>query len=289
MVIAGALNVVLNFILCVVLTNKVAAVGIATLASQVLGAMLVLIHLIRIDGPCRLNVRELTFSFGEFGKIMSTGLPSAFNTALYSISNLQIQSAINSFGSSAVAGNSASAHIEGVASSCTGAFGTTALTFVGQNIGAGRNDRIKRSIRFSALMSVCITVTISVLSLALRRPLLGLFLPTNEMAVRFAEVRMFSLFSLFWMAATNSVLSSSVQAFGYPSFPMINSIVTVLLFRIVWMSAIYPSLPFGPDPVKNIFNLYSCYMVSWTLSLIAITVMFFIVYSRYKRGKVRVL
>lgn len=289
MVIAGALNVVLNFILCVVLTNKVAAVGIATLASQVLGAVLVLIHLIRIDGPCRLNVRELTFSFGEFGKIMSTGLPSAFNTALYSISNLQIQSAINSFGSSAVAGNSASAHIEGVASSCTGAFGTTALTFVGQNIGAGRNDRIKHSIRFSALMSVCITVTISVLALALRRPLLGLFLPTNEMAVRFAEVRMFSLFTLFWMAATNSVLSSSVQAFGYPSFPMINSIVTVLLFRVVWMSVIYPSLPFGPDPVKNIFNLYSCYMVSWTLSLITITVMFFTVYSRYKKGKIKAL
>ena len=289
MILAGVLNVVLNFILCIVLTNKVAAVGIATLASQMLGAVLVLIYLIRIDGPCRLNVRELTFSFDEFGKIMSTGLPSAFNGALYSISNLQIQSAINSFGSSAVAGNSASAHIEGVASSCTGAFGTAALTFVGQNIGAGRDDRIKHSIRFSMLMSVCITVTISALSLLLRRPLLGLFLPTNELAVRFAEVRMFSLFSLFWMAATNSVLSSSVQAFGYPSFPMINSIVTVLLFRVVWMSAIYPNLPFGPDPVRNIFNLYSCYMVSWTLSLIAIAVMFSIVYSRYKKGKIKVL
>ena len=289
MIFAGALNVVMNFILCAILTNKVAAVGIATLSSQVLGAVLVIIHLLRIDGPCRLNVRELTFSFSEFKKIMATGLPGAFNGALYSISNLQIQSAINSFGSSAVAGNSASAQIEGLASSCTNAFGTAALTFVGQNIGARRDDRIKQTIRFSILASVAVTVTFSALALIFRIPLLKLFLPTNELAVRFAEVRMFSLFTLFWMAATNSVLSSSVQAFGYPSFPMTNSIVTVLLFRVLWMGWIYPNLPVSADPVSNIFNLYSCYMVSWTLSLIAITVMFFIVYTRYKRGKIRVL
>ena len=289
MIFAGALNVVMNFILCVILTNKVAAVGIATLSSQVLGAVLVIIHLLRIDGPCRLDVRELTFSFSEFKKIMATGLPGAFNGALYSISNLQIQSAINSFGSSAVAGNSASAQIEGLASSCTNAFGTAALTFVGQNIGARRDDRIKQTIRFSILASVAVTVTFSALALIFRIPLLKLFLPTNELAVRFAEVRMFSLFTLFWMAATNSVLSSSVQAFGYPSFPMTNSIVTVLLFRVLWMGWIYPNLPVSADPVSNIFNLYSCYMVSWTLSLIAITVMFFIVYTRYKRGKIRVL
>ena len=289
MIFAGALNVVMNFILCAILTNKVAAVGIATLSSQMLGAVLVIIHLLRIDGPCRLNVRELTFSFSEFKKIMATGLPGAFNGALYSISNLQIQSAINSFGSSAVAGNSASAQIEGLASSCTNAFGTAALTFVGQNIGARRDDRIKQTIRFSLLASVAVTVTFSALALIFRIPLLKLFLPTNELAVRFAEVRMFSLFTLFWMAATNSVLSSSVQAFGYPSFPMINSIVTVLLFRVLWMGWIYPNLPVSADPVSNIFNLYSCYMVSWTLSLIAITVMFFIVYTRYKRGKIRVL
>ena len=289
MIFAGALNVVMNFILCAILTNKVAAVGIATLSSQMLGAVLVIIHLLRIDGPCRLNVRELTFSFSEFKKIMATGLPGAFNGALYSISNLQIQSAINSFGSSAVAGNSASAQIEGLASSCTNAFGTAALTFVGQNIGARRDDRIKQTIRFSILASVAVTVTFSALALIFRIPLLKLFLPTNELAVRFAEVRMFSLFTLFWMAATNSVLSSSVQAFGYPSFPMTNSIVTVLLFRVLWMGWIYPNLPVSADPVSNIFNLYSCYMVSWTLSLIAITVMFFIVYTRYKRGKIRVL
>ena len=136
---------------------------------------------------------------------------------------------------------------------------------------------------------MAVTVAFSAFALIFRVPLLKLFLPADNLAVRFAQVRMFSLFTLFWMAATNSVLSSSVQAFGYPSFPMINSIVTVLLFRVVWMSWIYPNLPLHADPVSNIFNLYSCYMVSWTLSLITITVMFFIVYYRYKRGKVRVL
>lgn len=289
MILSGILNVLMNLIFCIVLPNKVAAVGIATLASQALGAILVMIHLLKLDGPCRLNVKELSFSFDEFKKIMSTGLPGAFNGALYSISNLQIQSAINSFGSSAVAGNSASAQIEGLASSCTNAFGTAALTFVGQNIGAGRKDRIKKSIRFALLTSVAVTVTISAIALILRRPLLSLFLPTDDLAIRFAEVRMFSLFTLFWMAATNSVLSSSIQAFGYPSIPMLNSIVTVLLFRVIWMSFIYPYLPLSADPVSNIFNLYSCYMVSWTLSLGVCVTMFFIIYYRYKKGKIKAL
>ena len=289
MIFAGALNVVMNFILCVVLTNKVAAVGIATLVSQALGAALVIIHLVRIDGPCRLNVRNMTFSLSEFQKIMATGLPGAFNGALYSISNLQIQSAINAFGSSAVAGNSASAQIEGLASSCTNAFGTAALTFVGQSIGAGKKDRVKSSLQLCILMSVCITVSISVMALVFRVPLLKLFLPTDDLAVRFAQVRMFSLFTLFWMAAINGILSSAIQAFGYPTFPMLNSIVTVLLFRVVWMNLIYTNLPTTADPVSNIFNLYSCYMVSWTLSLITCAGMFFIIYARYKRGKVKVL
>jgi hypothetical protein len=138
-------------------------------------------------------------------------------------------------------------------------------------------------------MSASITVSISVLALIFRVPLLRLFLPSDALAVRFAEVRMFSLFTLFWMAAINGILSSSIQAFGYPGFPMLNSIVTVLLFRVVWMSLIYPNLPLKPDPVPNIFNLYSCYMVSWTLSLITCAAMFFIIYSRYKRGKVKAL
>ena len=289
MILAGALNVVMNFILCLVLANKVAAVGIATLSSQLLGAVLVILHLLRIDGPCKLKIKELSFSFREFKRIMATGLPSAFNNALYSISNLQIQSAINAFGSSAVAGNSASAQIEGLASSCTNAFGTSALTFVGQNIGANKPERVKQSIRFSIIMSVCITVCISAISLFFRVPFLKLFLPADELAVRFAEVRMFSLFTIFWMAAINGILSASIQAFGYPTFPMLNSIVTVLIFRIIWMNFIYTNLPLKPDPVSNIFNLYSCYMVSWTLSLIACTVMFFIIYTRYKKGEVKAL
>lgn len=289
MIFAGALNVVLNFILCLTISNKVAAVGIATLASQVLGAILVIIHLIRIDGPCRLNVKSLSFSASEFKKIMSTGLPSAFNGALYSISNLQIQGAINSFGSSAVAGNSASVQIEGLTSSCTNAFGTAALTFVGQNIGARKEDRVKQSIRFNIIISVSITVFISIFALLFREPLLGIFLPNDELAVRFAEVRMFSLFTLFWMAAINSILSAAIQAFGYPSLPMLNSVVTVLLFRVVWMSLIYPNLPINDDPVSNIFNLYSCYMVSWTLSLITCVTMFTVLYRRYKKGYIKTL
>ena len=289
MIWSGLLNVIMNVVLCLLLDNKVAAVGVATLASQLLGAVLVIIHLLRIGGACHLELKEIRFSFPEFKKIMVTGLPGAFNSALYSISNLQIQSAINSFGSSAVAGNSASAQIEGLAASCTNAFGTSALTFVGQNVGAGKRERVKQSVSFSTLVSVGITLCISAVALIFRVPLLRIFLPSDALAVSFAEVRMFSILSLFWMAAINSVLSCAIQAFGYPTLPMINSIVTVLLFRVLWMGAIYPNLPVTDNPVSNIFNLYACYMVSWTLSLIACATIFSVIYSRYKNGKMKTL
>ena len=289
MIISGVLNIALNLLLCFILTNKVAAVGIATLASQVLGAVLVIKHLLAIDGPCKLELKHLSFSFSEFKKIMATGLPGAFNGALFSLSNLQIQSTINSFGSSAVAGNSASAQIEGLASSITGAFGTTALTFVGQNIGAKKKDRVKQSIKYSIIISASVTTVISIIALLFRVPLLKLFLPTDELAVRFAQVRMFSLFTLFWSTAIRAITGSCIQAFGYPSLPMINSIVTVLLFRVVWMSFIYPNLPVSADPVSNIFNLYSCYMVSWTLTFLVSLLMFSIIYRRYLNGKVKAL
>ena len=284
--ISGVLNVVLNFILCLVLTEKVAAVAIATLASNVLGMVLVIRHLLKLkDGLCRVDIRNLCFSRKELGNIFVIGLPTAFTSAIYSISNLQVQGAINAFGSSVVAGNSASAQIENVLNSVASSFATTAMVFVGQNVGAEKPERVKGTIVRCAAMNVGMALVLGYTLLALGKYPIKIFVPGDEVAIAVALLRMSCLLTIFFTCALDCVLSFSMRAFGYSMLPMINSMVTVVGFRVFWMSVVYPQLPTVGDPAKDIFNVYLCYMISWVLSMLVQIALFAVVYSRYRQGK----
>ena len=284
--ISGVVNVILNVLLCFILEQKVAAVAIATLASNVLGAVLTVWHLSRIkEGACRVDIKNIRVSGREILNIVLLGLPNAFTSALYNISNLQIQGAINSFGSSAAAGGTASAHVETFVSTVVNAISTTAMVSVGQNIGAGERDRVKKSILYCVLLNFGTSLVISYATLALGRPLLRIFVPNDAMAVEFGMVRLTCLLSMYFAMAIDNTLSSSIRAFGHTFLPMINSVFTVIIFRTIWMNIIYPNMTFVGDPVKDIFNVYECYIFSWTMSLIVQIVLFAVVYTRYMHGK----
>ena len=260
---SGALNVLLNLILCIILEEKVAAVAIATVASQVLGAFLVMHRLITIDNACRFNIKHLSFDFKTFKKMMFIGIPCALNSSLYSISNLQIQSAINSFGSAATAGNVASTNFEGMVGSFTNAVSTTSLTFIGQNIGAKKPDRIKRILVLGAICGFTVGFVLGYGILLFGKPLLQIFVGNNTLAIECGFIRMKTLLSLYFLAAISGVLGSLLQAFGYSIIPMINSIFSVLLLRVIWMTFIFPHF-------NTLNNLYFCYFVSWTMNFVLV-------------------
>ena len=284
--ISGAVNVVLNLVLCILLEEKVAAVAIATLAANVIGATLTVIHLLRLkDGPCRVDLKNLQISAREIKNIVLLGLPNAFTTAIYSISNLQIQSAINSFGSSAAAGNNASAQVETFVATIVTAVSTTAMVAVGQNIGAGNKDRVKHSIVRCLIMNTIVSLVLGYTALAFGKPLLRIFVPNDATAVDIGKVRLMCLLTIYFVMAIDNTLSSSIRAFGNTLLPMLNSLVTVVLFRTIWMNFIYPNMTFVGDPVKDIFNVYECYIISWIMSLAVQIVLFFAVYDRYVKGK----
>ena len=284
--ISGAANVVLNLVLCIILEEKVAAVAIATLIANVIGAILTVMHLIRLkDGPCRVDLKNLRFSMRETLNVLVLGLPNAFTTALYSISNIQIQGAINSFGSSASAGNNASAQVEGFVSTIVTAISTTAMVAVGQNIGAGEKERVKHSIALCVLINFAISLVLGYGALALGRPLLRIFVPNDALAVEIGRMRLLSLLTIYFVMAIDNTISSSIRAFGYTMLPMYNSVVTVILFRTIWMNFIYPNMTFSGDPVKDIMNVYECYIISWLMSIAVQIVLFAIVYARYMKGK----
>ena len=288
--ISGAANVVLNLILCILLDQKVAAVGIATLVSNVVGAVLTVAHLLRLkEGPCRVDIKRLQISAAEIKNIVLLGLPNAFTTAIYSISNLQIQSAINSFGSSAAAGNNASAQVETFVSTIINAVSTTVMVAVGQNVGAGKKERVKQSVVRCLVINVVASLILGYGALLFARPLLRIFVPNDALAVAIGRVRLFSLLTVFFVMAIDSTISSCIRAFGNTLLPMLNSVVTVVLFRTIWMNFIYPYMTFVGDPVKDIFNVYECYIISWVMSLVVQTVLFFAVYRRYVKDKGRVI
>jgi len=283
-VFAGLLNVVLNFVLCLIIEQKVAAVAIATASSQYLGGILVLIHLVRLKGDCSLNLKKLSFSFRELLGMLKIGAPCAFNSALYSLSNLQMGAAINSYGAEAVAGNSAATTTEGMVSSfCTG-FNSAIVPFVGQNVGSGNRSRVKKSILYCGLISVSVALVLSQGIFIFRDEILGIYLPDSKAAVSFGIERMKYVLLLYPVSALFNTFTSSMQAFGYSFVPMINSILTVLVFRLIWLEFIYPPLDAAN---RTIANVYMCYSVSWLLCLLAHTTMFAIIFVRYLKGKVR--
>lgn len=287
LVIAGIVNVGLNLVLCLILENKVAAVAIATTVSQLIGAILTFIHLVRLDGGMGFNIKKLSFSFRELGAMLKVGMPSAFNTALYALSNLQMAAAINAYGTAATAGSAAAINVESICGAFTAGFNSTTVPFVGQNVGAGNRKRVRQSIVCAMLSSIVIVFFVSMSIYLFKEQILQLYLPVNESgaeAVSMGIARMKYVCRFYTICSVSGVVLAAMQAFGYSFVPMINSIITVFGFRIFWLEVVYPILD-----AKNhvIDNVYLCFTVSWILTLIANVIAFCVVYIGYKKGKVK--
>lgn len=279
LIISGILNVILNIILCLVIReHKVAAVAIATLASQILGAVLVTVKLLRSSTIIRLNLKHPAWDIRMFWKILRYGIPCGFSSALYSISNLQIQSSLNAFGEDLIAGNSAAGNLETFVCAFTNSFALTSFTFVGQNIGAEKKERVNKTIKICLLTGASIGLVLGLGLFALGKPVLSIFIPGEEKAIEYGLVRMKFILSVYAIAACNQTLSNILQAYGKTMLTTILNIVTILVFRLIWMSFVYPLR-------ETAERLYVCYTISWSLNLIALFTAFLIIYGKYKKGK----
>ena len=287
--IGGATNIVLNIILCLILPQKVIAVAVATVAAQVVCAVLVSVRLLKMDGPCKVIIKKMRLSMRAFGSIMRYGLPMMLVNALFPLSNLQISSAINAFGSFATAGNGAASTIETVVSATSGPVSVTAATFIGQNIGARKPDRVKKTFWQCMLLTVCLGGAVGVITFFTGRFWLGTIVGyDNEIAITFGLVRMSCTTLFYFVACINNVFGSALQAYGYSTVSAINSIFSVFIFRIIWMQGIYPGFSDSPT-YEKFFMVTFCFLVSWLIRMVVNIVAFAIVRAKYKRGFRRVL
>lgn len=252
---AGLVNVALNLLLVIGFHLGVAGVAIATVMSQVISMTLVLICLIRTDGAIHLDVRQLKIHMGQLKEIIRVGLPAGLQGSLFSISNVLIQSSINSFGSIVMAGNAAASNLEGFVYTSMNAIHQADLTFASQNLGARKYDRVRR------VMWVCLgTVTaiglgMGLIFLSVGSSLLSIYNADTEV-IRFGLVRLAIILPSYFLCGLMDTMVGQLRGVGYSIMPMIVSLTGACLLRIVWIYTFFAANP-------TLETLYISYPISW--------------------------
>lgn len=273
--IAGVINVILNVIFVTVFDMNVAGVALATTISQGVSAALVLIALMRRKDACRLSLKKLRFYKPQLMKIVRIGLPAGIQSSLFSISNVIIQSSINSFGDILMSGNAAAANIEGFIFVILNAFHQTALNFIGQNVGANQYKRAKKVlwICLGSVLSIGLAVT-SVVYL-LGPSLLSVYITDSAEAIGWGMVRLGCLCLPYCLCGMMDVSTGALRGMGTSVAPMIISILGVCGIRIGWIYTLF-QIPAFHTPQC----LYYSYAVSWAVTFLIQLSVFHFVYSK---------
>lgn len=276
--IAGVINVGLNLLFVIKFQMGVAGVGIATVISEAISAILVVICLLRENSSIRLEIKKLRFHKKKFLKILQIGLPASFQGMLFAISNVIIQSTVNSFGEIVVDGNSAAANIEGFVYMAMNSFYQGTISFTGQNLGAGKIKRISR-ILITAL--ICVTVTGGVLGnlvVLFGDKLVG-FYTTSPEVVAAGMRRLGIICRVYFLCGIMDVFVGSLRGMGYASLPTIVSLIGACGLRLFWIFTF-----FRMEQFHSLESLYMTYPVSWTVTIIAHFICYIIVKRRINGG-----
>ena len=268
LIIAGVLNVILNLFFVIVLHMDVEGVALATIISQAVSATLVVICLMRSEGGLRLTLKKLRIAGDTLKEIARIGLPAGFQGVLFSISNVMIQSSINAFGATVMAGSSAAGNLEGFVYVGMNAFHQAAVSFSSQNLGAGEYKRIWR---IAVVCQVCVTVVGLLMGVGVwffGSELLRIY-TTSQEVVNAGLVRLSYVCLPYALCGMMDVMTGSLRGIGYSVMPMLVSILGICVFRVAWIATVC-KLPACSD----IDFVYLSYPISWIITLIAHTICF---------------
>ena len=269
--VAGVVNVVLNLVLVIVFRLDVAGVAIATVISQCISALLVLRCLMREEGPLHLDLKALRLDAGALKSIVQIGLPAGFQGIVFSISNVVIQSSVNSFGDIVMAGSGASANVEGFVYVGMNAFYQTCLTFTGQNYGAGKLDRVDRVVLLCQAFGCVTGVALGGLAYLFGPQLLSIY-SSNPEVIASGMVRMAYVGLPYFLCGIMDVMVGALRGLGWSVAPMAVSILGVCGVRLMWIATIF-------QKVHTPQCLFLSYPISWTVTG-AIHILCFLYYRR---------
>ncbi|NLO82316.1 MAG: MATE family efflux transporter [Clostridiales bacterium] len=274
LIISGIVNVILNLFFIVVLHMSVDGVAWATVISQYLLMFLVIICLMRSNRGIRFMPRQLHIDKHKLKEIVRIGLPAGLQSLLFSISNVMIQSAVNSFGSTMVAASSAAGNVEGFVGTTMNAYYNAAITFTGQNMGAKKYDRIDTVAKICTVLIFATWILMSGAVLLFGRSLLGMYTSDSEV-IELGMLRMTVLMAAYFTCGVMNVFPGLTRGMGYSVLPMLCTLIGACLMRIVWLKTVFVLTP-------TVVMLFACYPVTWGLAGLGQVGIFF-----YARRRIR--
>jgi len=255
---AGIANVFLNLLFVVSLRMGAAGAATATALANWLSAGLMIRHLCRNEGDIGLDFRKLRIDREKLAAIMKVGIPAGLQGVGFSISNVIVQSAVNSFGETAIAGNTATINIEGFLYMAMYGFYQSASTFTSQNVGARRYDRVDRVLYICLGCAALSGAAAAWTALLFHSQILGIYSPDPGVAA-VGFVRMAVIFPIYAFCGMNDVMAGSMRGMGYATTPLIVSTLGTCVFRIVWIFTAFQLF-------RSLEILYLSYPVSWILT-----------------------
>ena len=278
---AGIVNVILNLIFVIVFHLGVAGVAIATITAQAISAALVLRFLFRTDTASRISLKTLKIDKNELKLLIGIGLPSGIQGSVFSISNVLIQSSVNSFGSVVMDGNTAAQNIEGFIYISMNSVSQAALTFVSQNYGVKNYDRIKRAVGLCCILAGVIGLILGFAAYGFSDTLISLYsnleAPDPQVAY-YAKIRLSMIATTYLTCGVMDVLSSSVRGIGHSTVSMIVSLLGACAFRVLWIYTV-----FAAD--HTLQTLYVSYPASWIITDFAHLTCFILLFRRLRKRR----
>ncbi|MBR5311335.1 MAG: MATE family efflux transporter [Clostridia bacterium] len=275
--ISGIINVLLNLVFVIVLHMSVAGVALATIISQYVSMGMIIVCLVREKSCCHLDFRKLRIHRDKLQKIIRVGLPAGIQGSVFSVSNVVIQSSINSFGSVVMAGNTAAGQLEGFAYTAMNSVYHAALTFVGQNMGAKKYHMVNKVVFRCLIVVMVIGLGVGVLMYAFAEPLLRIYLPNDPEAIPYGVTRLMFLIIPYFLCGMMEVMVGGQRGMGMSIVPMVTSLVGSCLLRIVWIMTIFAAF-------RSLTILYLAYPISWALTTAAHTVFYFRHLAKIKKA-----
>ncbi len=273
--ISGIINVCLNLFFVIVFHMGVAGVAIATIVSQYISALLVIRCMIKSDSVYHLNLRELKIRKDKLIQIVRIGLPAGIQGAVFSISNVLIQSSINSFGSIAVAGNTAASNIEGFVYTAMNSIYQASTNFTSQNVGAHKKERVTPVLLSCLLIVTIVGLLLGGFAVVFSRELLGIYSSDPEV-IQYGIGRINVVCLTYFLCGLMDTACGSIRGLGYSIAPTLVSLTGACGLRILWIFTV-----FRID--RSLFTLYLSYPVSWLITFTAHIICYTVFFRSWKK------
>lgn len=281
LIISGVLNAALNLFLVIAFHMDVAGVAIATVISNIVSASLVCVFLLREKSEIAFSIRKMGIRRDDLVRMLRIGVPAGLQSMLFSISNVFIQSVLNRFGTSVVAGSAVTLNFENFSYYIISAFSQASVTFTSQNIGASRVDRCKKIFRLSMLMSVILSLIMNYTFFLSRGFFIYLF-TSDETVAYYAAIRMLYILTPYFLINTYEISGAALRGMGYSLTPAMMSVFGTCIFRLIWAYTI-------PKLNQSLGALYIVYPISWIITGTLVLSSYFIirrkVFSKIETGR----